>query len=173
MDTFGSKYTGPGNDTRGSGFYMTDSKETAESYGSQTAAVELDIRNPIYVNNKNSHVDNEVTFTRWEAMIILATPTRAFTTNPTMITPPPPGRRHAGILGETQMDARRARCHDTAIRDKQPRRYSLVTRWITIPRGGHQLALEKGVRKVTRQGGVTVGCNDNTKAHVARFPQSR
>lgn len=89
MDTFGSKYTGPGNDTRGSGFYMTDSKETAESYGSQTAAVELDIRNPIYVNNKNSHVDNEVTFTRWEAMIILTTPTRAFTTNPTMITPTP------------------------------------------------------------------------------------
>lgn len=87
MDTFGSKYTGPGNDTRGSGFYMTDSKETAESYGSQTAAVELDIRNPMYVNNKNSHVDNEVTFTRWEAMIILTTPTRAFTTNPTMITP--------------------------------------------------------------------------------------
>ena len=172
MDTFGSKYTGPGNDTRGSGFYMTDSKETAESYGSQTAAVELDIRNPICVNNKNSHVDNEVTFTRWEAMIILTTPTRAFTTNP-ITTPTPPGGRHAGILGETQMDARRARRYNTAIRDKQPRRYSLVTRWITIPRGGHQLALGKGVQKVTRQGGVIVGCNDNTKAHVARFPQSR
>lgn len=164
MDTFGSKYTG-------SGFYMTDSRETAESYGSQTAAVELDIRNPIYVNNKNSHVDNEVTFTRWEAMIILTTPTRAFTTNP--MTTPTPGGRHAGILGETQMDARRAGRYNTAIRDKQPRRHSLVTRRITIPRGGHQLALGKGVQKVTRQGGVIVGCNDNTKAYVARFPQSR
>lgn len=57
FETFDEAHTGRGNDSFGSGFYFTTSKEAASGYGEHLKSVQLNIQNPIEVDGKDGSIN--------------------------------------------------------------------------------------------------------------------
>lgn len=170
IEKFSDEFTGRGNDTWGSGFYMTTAKWAADSYGGETTRVHLDIRNPMRLDNKDGHINDAVEFSADESYEILkhhhdimVQPTDEERFNPIGdFVPEFYSREH---WSNNEMDKMIRRVADENLSDVP---WSYVE---SIFRGEETAGFRRGVKSATGHDGVVVSMPDGEEHWVAWFPE--
>lgn len=170
FENFDPEFTGSGNDAYGSGFYFTDSADSATGYGSTVKQVHLDIRDPYRIDGEQPHIDDSVSFTAAQAATILKH-------HPDIHVQPDDDQRY-NPLGDYVSEYWEREHWSDAELDRMAER--MAGEYLTdvpfssvesIFEAGDSAHFRRGVTEATGHDGVVVDCTDGTQHWIAWFPE--